>query len=129
MTYYSVMLQLYGMSYGLVILMMNSSNGLFFFKFSSKDRMDAMLENGPWFICNIPLILKKWTPNANLLEDDVCNVPVWVNFHDVPITAFSVDELSAIATKLAMIDLRIDLELKGAIVVAVSKLVGEGFSM
>ncbi|GJZ22652.1 gag-aspartyl protease domain-containing protein [Tanacetum coccineum] len=61
--------------------------------------MDAMLENGPSFIRNIPLILKKWIPNDNLLKDDVCNVPVWVNFHDVPITAFSVDGLSAIATK------------------------------
>ncbi|GJS51153.1 retrovirus-related pol polyprotein from transposon TNT 1-94 [Tanacetum coccineum] len=34
--------------YGLVKSMMNSANGLFFFKFRSKDGMDAMLENGPW---------------------------------------------------------------------------------
>ncbi|GKA64890.1 hypothetical protein Tco_0764597 [Tanacetum coccineum] len=32
--------------YGLVKSMMNSFNGLFFFKFSSKDGLDAMLENG-----------------------------------------------------------------------------------
>ncbi|GKC75738.1 reverse transcriptase domain-containing protein [Tanacetum coccineum] len=62
-------------NYGLVKSMMNSSNWLFLFKFSSKDRMEAMLENGH------------------------C-VPVWVKFHDVPITAFSEDGLGAIAIKL-----------------------------
>ncbi|GKA46782.1 hypothetical protein Tco_0739665 [Tanacetum coccineum] len=34
--------------YGLVKSMLSSSNGLFFFQFSSKDGLDAMLENGPW---------------------------------------------------------------------------------
>ncbi|GJX47709.1 hypothetical protein Tco_0272899 [Tanacetum coccineum] len=33
--------------YGLVKSMLNSSNGLFFFQFSSKDGLNAMLENGP----------------------------------------------------------------------------------
>ncbi|GJT57731.1 retrotransposon protein, putative, unclassified [Tanacetum coccineum] len=46
-------------------------------RFSSKDRMDAMLENVPWFIRNTTLILKKWTPDANLLKEDVGNVPIW----------------------------------------------------
>ncbi|GKC86596.1 transposon ty3-G gag-pol polyprotein [Tanacetum coccineum] len=34
--------------YRLVKSMLNSSNGSFFFQFSSKDGLDAMLENGPW---------------------------------------------------------------------------------
>ncbi|GKC30601.1 putative reverse transcriptase domain-containing protein [Tanacetum coccineum] len=139
--------------YGLVKLMMNSTNKLFFFKFNSKDRMDVMLKYGPWFIHNIPLILKKWTLDWNLLKDDVGNVPVWVKFHNVPITAFSKDGLSAIETKLGtllmidsftsamctesrgrssfvrpMIELRADVELKDTIMVDVQKLVGEGFS-
>nr|GEW38820.1 reverse transcriptase domain-containing protein [Tanacetum cinerariifolium] len=33
-------------------------------------------------------------------EVNVCNVLVWVKFYDVPITAYTEDELSAIATKL-----------------------------
>ncbi|GJV35193.1 putative reverse transcriptase domain-containing protein [Tanacetum coccineum] len=116
-------------NYGLVKSMMNSSNWLFLFKFSSKDRMEAMLENGH------------------------C-VPVWVKFHDVPITAFSEDGLGAIAIKLGtplmldsytivmcmkswrmssyardIIELRADVELEDIIVVVVPKLVGEGFFM
>ncbi|GKG58895.1 ribonuclease H-like domain-containing protein, partial [Tanacetum coccineum] len=39
-------------------------------------------------------------PNENLLKEDVNIVPVWVKIHGVPVTAFSEDDLSAIATKL-----------------------------
>ncbi|GJW77467.1 putative reverse transcriptase domain-containing protein [Tanacetum coccineum] len=84
-----------------------------------------------------PLILKKWHPDVNLLKEDVGTLPVWVKLHGVPVTAFSEDGLSAIATKLGtplmidsytsdmsmqswgrssyarvMIDLRADVELK-----------------
>ncbi|GJU66837.1 putative reverse transcriptase domain-containing protein [Tanacetum coccineum] len=36
----------------------------------------------------------------NLLKEDVSTVPVWIKLHGVPVTAFSGDGLSAIATKL-----------------------------
>ncbi|GKD06842.1 putative reverse transcriptase domain-containing protein, partial [Tanacetum coccineum] len=86
--------------YGLVCSMFSSSTGLFSFQFSSIDRLDAMLGNGPWFIRNSPLILKKWHPDENLLKEDVSTVLVWVKLHGVHVTAFSEDGLSAIATKL-----------------------------
>ncbi|GJS91615.1 retrotransposon protein, putative, ty1-copia subclass [Tanacetum coccineum] len=138
--------------YILVKSMLNSSTGLFSFQFSSMDGLNAMLENGPWFIRNPPLILKKWNPYVNLLKEDVGNVPVWVKLHGVPVTAFNEDGLSSIATKLgtllmldsytsdmclqswgrsryarAMIELRVDVELKDTIVVAMSKIAEEGF--
>ncbi|GJY24417.1 zf-CCHC domain-containing protein [Tanacetum coccineum] len=37
---------------------------------------------------------------SNQVAKDVVNVPVWVKLHGVPVTAFSEDGLSAIATKL-----------------------------
>ncbi|GKD11724.1 zinc finger, CCHC-type containing protein [Tanacetum coccineum] len=43
---------------------------LILFMFSSKDGMDAMLENRPWFIRNNLFILKKWDPDVNLLKED-----------------------------------------------------------
>ncbi|GJZ71260.1 putative reverse transcriptase domain-containing protein, partial [Tanacetum coccineum] len=73
---------------------------IFSFQFSSMEGLDAMLENGPWFIRNNPLFLKKWNPDMNLSKEDVGNVPVWVKLHCVPVTAFSDDGLSAIATKI-----------------------------
>ncbi|GKD15058.1 putative reverse transcriptase domain-containing protein, partial [Tanacetum coccineum] len=100
---------------------------LFFFQFISKDALDAMLENGPWFIPNNPLILKKWNLDVNLLKEDVGNVLVWVKLHDAPMTTFNKDGLSVIATKLAMIELRADVKLKDTVMVAMPKLVVEGF--
>ncbi|GKE55364.1 RNA-directed DNA polymerase, eukaryota, reverse transcriptase zinc-binding domain protein [Tanacetum coccineum] len=122
--------------------------------FNSKDGLDAILENGPCFIRNNQLILKKWNPDVSLLKEDVGNVPVWVKLHGVHFTAFSEDGLSVIATILgtslmldsytsdmymqswgrssyvkAMIELQVDVELKDIIIVAMPKCVGEVFYM
>ncbi|GKF35426.1 hypothetical protein Tco_0108626, partial [Tanacetum coccineum] len=136
----------------------NSAYGFFMEKrvaypvFSSMDGLNSILENGPWFICNHPIILKKWNPYVNLLKEDVGNVPVWVKLHGVPVTAFSENGLSAIATKLdtpimldsytadmclqswgrssyarVMNELLADMELKDSIVVAMPKINEEGF--
>ncbi|GKD98693.1 retrotransposon protein, putative, ty1-copia subclass [Tanacetum coccineum] len=137
--------------YGLVRSMFSSSTGLFSFQFSSMEGLDSMLENGPWFIRNNPLIPKKWHPDENLLKEDVSTILVWVKLHGVPVTAFSEDGLSAIATKLGtplmldsytfdicmqswgrssyarvMIELQADVELKDNIVVAMPKITGDG---
>nr|GEU73429.1 hypothetical protein [Tanacetum cinerariifolium] len=137
--------------YGLIRSMFSSSIGLFSFQFSSIDGLDAMLENGPWFIQNNPLILKKWHPNKNILKEDVSAVPVWVKLHGVPVTSFSEDGLSVIANKLGtplmldsytsdmcmqswgmssyarvMIELQVDVELKDNIVMAMPKIIREG---
>ncbi|GJT12899.1 proteasome subunit alpha type-5 [Tanacetum coccineum] len=80
--------------------MLNSPTRLFSFQFSSMDGLNSMLENGPWFIHNHPLILRKWNPNVDLLKEDVGNVLVWVKLHGVPVTAFREDGLSATAMKL-----------------------------
>ncbi|GJT73845.1 nucleotide-diphospho-sugar transferase [Tanacetum coccineum] len=113
--------------------------------------LDAMLENGPWFIRNNPLILKKWHPDENLLKEDDSTILVWVKLHGVLVTDFNEDVLSAIATKLGtplmldsytsdmciqswgrssyarvMIELRADVELKDNIVMAMPRIKGEG---
>ncbi|GKA81269.1 zinc finger, CCHC-type containing protein [Tanacetum coccineum] len=118
------------------------------------DGLDAMMENGHWFIRNNTFIMKKWNPDVNLQKEDVDNVPIWVKFLGVPMTAFSEDGLSIIATKLdtplmldsytsdmcmqslgrssyarEMIELRADEDLKDTIMVAILKLIGEGFNI
>nr|GEU36512.1 hypothetical protein [Tanacetum cinerariifolium] len=116
------------------------------------DGLDAILKNVSWFIRNNLLIQKKWNPVVNLLKEDVGNDLIWVKLHGVPVTAFSEDNLSVVATKLgtplmfdsytldtcmlswgsssyvrAMIEVRTDVELKDTIMAAIPKLIGEGF--
>ncbi|GKA49962.1 retrotransposon protein, putative, ty1-copia subclass [Tanacetum coccineum] len=134
-----------------VVVSVDLSTRLFSFQFSSMEGLDAMLENGPWFIWNNLLILKKRHPDKNLLREDVSTISIWVKLHGVPITAFSNDGLSAIATKLGtplmldsytsdmcmqswgrlsydpvMIELRADVELKENIIMAMPKIIRDG---
>nr|GEU44930.1 hypothetical protein [Tanacetum cinerariifolium] len=130
---------------GLVRLMM-ATNGMLFFKFSLKDEMNSMLKNVLWLIRNVPLIIENYTPNANIMMKDVCNVPIWVKFHDISFIVFTKDGFSDIATKLdtllildsyatdmcleswgrsnytrAMIELRANVKLKDALVMDIPK--------
>nr|GEY00685.1 hypothetical protein [Tanacetum cinerariifolium] len=93
----------------------------------------------------------KWHPDENLLKEHISTVPVWVKLYGVPVTAFSEDGLSAIATKMGTplmldyytsdmcmqywgrssyarvtIELRVDVDLKDNIVVAMPKIIREG---
>nr|GEV33408.1 hypothetical protein [Tanacetum cinerariifolium] len=86
--------------------------------------LDAMIENGPWFIRNHPLILKKCHSDENLLKEDVSTIPVWVKLHGVPVTAFSEDGLTRSSYARVMIELRAGVKLKDNIVVAMPKLLG-----
>ncbi|GKE36388.1 beta-caryophyllene synthase, partial [Tanacetum coccineum] len=67
--------------YELVRSMFSSSTGLFSFQFSFMVGLNAMLENGLWFIRDNPLIVKKWHPDVNILKEDVGTIPVWVKLH------------------------------------------------
>ncbi|GKD46303.1 hypothetical protein Tco_1270948, partial [Tanacetum coccineum] len=87
------------------------------------------------------------------MKEDVCNIFVWVKFHDILITTFTEDSLSAIATYLgtplmldsyttdicleswdrssyarANIKLMAKVELKDIIVLDISKFVGKGYT-
>ncbi|GJU13534.1 proteasome subunit alpha type-5 [Tanacetum coccineum] len=75
----------------------------------SKDEMDAMIENDTWLIHNVPLILKKWTLDANIVKEHVCNIPLWGR---------------SSYTK-AMVELRVNVELKDTLVVNVAKFMDE----
>ncbi|GJX75022.1 zinc knuckle CX2CX4HX4C containing protein, partial [Tanacetum coccineum] len=70
--------------HGLKRVMMNSK-GFFFFKFDSRVGLEAVLEGGPWLICKSPVILKKWSMDTRLLEEELTRISIWVKLHDVPI--------------------------------------------
>nr|GEU42707.1 hypothetical protein [Tanacetum cinerariifolium] len=65
-----------------------------------KKGMESVLENGPWLIRRVPLILNEWTPNTILKKDEIKHVPVWVKMNHVPIVAYSYIGLSLISTQI-----------------------------
>nr|GEW40227.1 hypothetical protein [Tanacetum cinerariifolium] len=71
--------------------------------YSSMEGLNAILENGLWFIRNHLLILKKWSPDENLSKED-----------------------GRSSYARVMIELRADVELKDNIVVAMPKIIKEG---
>lgn len=138
--------------YGIQKVMMNA-RGFFFFKFSSSNGMNSVLENGPWMIRTAPVILNQWAPSVSLTKEDLTKVPIWVKLHDVPMAAFTGDGLSMIATMLgnplrldsyttsmcveswgrnsfarALIEVTADHILKDNITVAIPKLDGSGYT-
>lgn len=68
---------------------MKNEAGVFLFKFSSKDGLEHVLQQGPWLIRHSPLILRKWSLNIPLTKNEVTTIPVWVKLHNVPIVAYS----------------------------------------
>ncbi|GJS84290.1 sodium/hydrogen exchanger 6 [Tanacetum coccineum] len=87
--------------YGLKRIMINAK-GFFFFKFDSRASLDAILEGGPWMVRNSPIILKKWTMNTSLQEEELTRILIWVKLHDVPIQVFEEDGISLIAMYLGI---------------------------
>ncbi|GJY79899.1 nucleotide-diphospho-sugar transferase [Tanacetum coccineum] len=77
------------------------------------DGLDAMLENGPWFVRNNSLILKKWHPDENLLKEDVS------------LFQYGLNSMVSSYARVA-IELRANKELKDNIVVAMPKITREG---
>ncbi|XP_022040487.1 uncharacterized protein LOC110943037 [Helianthus annuus] len=87
--------------YGLSRLMMNA-NGFFFFKFKTKEGMDKLVEDGPWMIRNVPIILKEWSASVKLKKEDIKAIPVWVKMHEVPLAAYTEDGLSLLTSKIGV---------------------------
>ena len=132
---------------------MKNGDGVYLFKFATKEGVDCVLERGPWLIRNSPIILNKWTPTLSLNRNEVNKVPVWIKMHKVPLVAYSEDGLSLIATQVgkpimldsftssmcvdswgrisfarALVELSADSELKSQVTMAIPNEEGNGFT-
>ncbi|GJZ66316.1 sugar transport protein 13 [Tanacetum coccineum] len=126
----------------------------FLFQFETKEGMESVLENGPWLIRLVPLILNVWTPNTDLKKAEIKSAPVWVKLHHVPIVAYSEVGLSLITTQIgkpimldsytsnmrlsswgrstyarALVEVSADKELMESIVIAIPKGKDKGHSL
>ncbi|XP_021996266.1 uncharacterized protein LOC110893467 [Helianthus annuus] len=133
-------------------LMMNAK-GFFFFKFNTNEGLKQLLEDGPWTIRNVPIILKEWAPSVMVEKEDIKVILVWVKLHEVPLEAFTEDGLSLIASRIgtpkmldsytatmcaeswgrssfarALIEVKAECELKKEVTIAIPNMDGNGHS-
>ena len=87
--------------YGLLHVMIHQ--GFFMFQFSSREGLENVLNQGPWRVRSVPLMLHIWNPNAALIRDDIKKIPVWVRLYNVPVVAYSLVGLKMITAKLGRI--------------------------
>ncbi|GJZ46448.1 zinc knuckle CX2CX4HX4C containing protein [Tanacetum coccineum] len=64
------------------------------------EAVEEVLENGPWLIRLVPIVLNIWTANTRLKRKDIMVAPVWVKLYKVPIVAYSEVGLSLILSQI-----------------------------
>ncbi|CAH1437448.1 unnamed protein product [Lactuca virosa] len=87
---------------GLEDVFMNSK-GFLFFKFNSEQGMRQILDNSPWIILNkYSLFIQRWRPGLALTKESHKSVPVWIKIFDLPLEAWSAENLCIIASKIGI---------------------------
>ncbi|KAF9605931.1 hypothetical protein IFM89_021079 [Coptis chinensis] len=75
---------------------------LFYFKFSSNEARQAVLEEGPIFIGGHCFIISSWTRGVEKQRAMVTTILVWVKCHNVPKELWTDDGLGFVASKVGI---------------------------
>ncbi|CAI9264420.1 unnamed protein product [Lactuca saligna] len=79
---------------------MVNDEGIYFFRFSSKQGMISVLEGGVWMIFDSALVVRRWTTGVSSAKDQHDKVPVWVKIFNVPLEYWNGTGLSHIAWEI-----------------------------
>lgn len=77
-------------------------NGLGLFKFENPQTRTWVLEGGPWFIAQCPLLLKKWAPDISLERFSLSKIPLWINLRSTPMELFTNEGFNHIASAVGI---------------------------
>ncbi|GJT68150.1 ATPase, F1/V1/A1 complex, alpha/beta subunit [Tanacetum coccineum] len=77
-----------------------SENGIFYFKFQDEEGINEVINNGPWMVNNKPLVVQKWSIDMCMDKTEPKRIPVWVKLRNVPMEAWSVKGISALASSI-----------------------------
>ncbi|GKA77618.1 hypothetical protein Tco_0784079 [Tanacetum coccineum] len=98
----------------------------FLFQFDTKEGMVSVMENGPWLIRLVPLMLNVWTPNTDLKKEEIKRAPIWVKLHHVPIVAYSEVGLRRSTYARVLIEVLAEKDLMESIIIAIPLSNGKG---
>ncbi|XP_074264095.1 uncharacterized protein LOC141586691 [Silene latifolia] len=62
-----------------------NSNCTFLVRFKTEEMKLRVLQSGPIFIDNKPVIVKEWTPDCKMIKESVDMVPIWIRFYGLPL--------------------------------------------
>nr|GEX61537.1 hypothetical protein [Tanacetum cinerariifolium] len=65
-----------------------------------EDDMSNVFEQSPWLVNGKPLVVQKWDPNMNIVKSEPKSIPTWVKMYNVPLEAWNVKGISAIASRV-----------------------------
>ncbi|KAH0724818.1 hypothetical protein KY284_000683 [Solanum tuberosum] len=72
--------------------------GYYIFKFKSEEDKGKVINFGPYYFSNRPLILKPWVLDFEFDKEILSVVPIWVKFLGLPVRYWSIESLSEIAS-------------------------------
>ncbi|XP_074266789.1 uncharacterized protein LOC141590074 [Silene latifolia] len=61
------------------------SNGIFLVRFKTEAMKMRVLQAGPVFFDNKPVVVKEWLPESKLIREAVDMVPIWIRFYGLPL--------------------------------------------
>ncbi|GKF87141.1 zinc knuckle CX2CX4HX4C containing protein, partial [Tanacetum coccineum] len=88
----------------------------------------SVLENGPWLIRMVPMILNVWSSNTDLKKAEVKKALVWVKLHHVPIVAYS-ELLGKSTYARVLIEVSVEVDLMDSLVIAIHVGYDKGYSL
>ncbi|GKA86412.1 RNA-directed DNA polymerase, eukaryota, reverse transcriptase zinc-binding domain protein [Tanacetum coccineum] len=77
-----------------------AKNGVFYFKFQDEEGINEVINNGPWMVNNKPLVVQKWCVDMCMDKAEPKKIPVWIKMRNVPMEAWSVKGISALASSI-----------------------------
>ncbi|GJW77794.1 RNA-directed DNA polymerase, eukaryota, reverse transcriptase zinc-binding domain protein, partial [Tanacetum coccineum] len=78
----------------------SKSNGVFFMKFRHEEGLNQVVNSGPWMVKRKPLVVQKWSVDLKLESTELDKIPLWVRLCNIPIEAWTVKSISAIAIRV-----------------------------
>ncbi|GJW01214.1 RNA-directed DNA polymerase, eukaryota, reverse transcriptase zinc-binding domain protein [Tanacetum coccineum] len=76
-----------------------AENGVFYFKFQDEG-INEVINTGPWMVNNKPLVVQNWSIDMCIDKAEPKRIPVWVKMRNVPMEAWSVKGISALASSI-----------------------------
>ncbi|GKB18093.1 reverse transcriptase domain, reverse transcriptase zinc-binding domain protein [Tanacetum coccineum] len=95
----------------------------FLFQFDTNEGMVNVMENGPWLIRRMPLILNVWTPNTILKKEEIKLAPIWANNDDMCLSSWGRSTYARV-----LIEVSADKDLMESMVVLIRLSNGKGHS-